>query len=412
MNIVNCHSNWYPTGGDWTYVNLVSKIYAEKGHNVIPFGIRSPKNLIENKYFSKGIIAENILDQSNSYFSKLYSSISDGIYNSDAKNNFLRLMDENHIDVVQVNSIHTTVTLSIFDYKKKYPHVPLVWRMLDYKVVCPNRTLLNNGQVCTKCVSGGASHVISQKCRNNSYSKSIFAYIEYKFIEQKKYYDLVDCFSVQSEFSADVLRKFGVSEKRIRVIKNPIEINHAPPIFDDVKTSDYILYFGRISNEKGVRGLIEAFCNSGLNLKLLIVGDGPDREECKNFASHFQSKSQIFFLGPIWGDELEELIRKSLFVVVPSIWYEVSPYVILQSYKSDIPVLATAIGGIPDIIKEFKTGMTVAPNSTQALIDGLIRMKEFCNVDYIKGSCINYLKENHSTEIYYTQSIDLFKELI
>lgn len=412
MNIVNCHSSWYPTGGDWTYVSLVNKIYAEKGHNVIPFGIKSPKNLTENEYFANGIIAENILDNSTPYFSKLYSSVSDGIYNSDAKNKFLKLMNENQIDVVQVNSIHTTVTLSIFGYKKKYPHVPLVWRMLDYKIICPNRTLLSNGQVCTKCVSGGAAHVISQKCRNNSYSKSIFAYIEHKFIEQKKYYDLVDCFSVQSEFSADMLLKFGVSENRVRLIKNPIEINSASPSIDQNKKSDYILYFGRISKEKGVKNLIEAFCDSGLDLKLLIVGDGPDREDCQNFTSHLQPRSQILFLGSIWGEELEELIRKSLFVVVPSIWYEVSPYVILQSFRNDVPVLATAIGGIPDIIQEFKTGITVSPNSIQALVDGLIRMKEFCNKDYVNGSCINYLKENHSTEIYYEQSMSLFKGLI
>jgi glycosyltransferase involved in cell wall biosynthesis len=409
MNILLCHSHWYKTGGDWTYLSTIIDLYKKNGHSVYEFGLDLKQNEINNKYFVKGIdIAsrdKSYKDQIQFYGQLLYR----GIYNNQAKLQLEKMLDEVDIDVIQLNSIHNTLSLSIIEANKK-KEIPIIWRMLDYKIVCPNRTMLSNGNVCRKCVDGSPVNALINKCKNNSYLKSSFIYIEQQFNIYKKYYDKVDAFMAQSNFSANLLLDFGIPQKKIHIVKNPIscEINIEIKIQSECK---YFLYFGRISEEKGLEELIEAFAISDVELNLKIVGDGPYLNKIQNIVKDKFLLDKVQFFGQVWGDQLEKIIKSAEFVVVPSVWNEVSPYSILQSYRQDVPVLGSDIGGIPDIVIEGTTGMLFNPNSKEDFAKALNKMYLTVKDKIYTNKCINYLLSNHTEKMYYEKTIKIIREL-
>ena len=134
------------------------------------------------------------------------------------------------------------------------------------------------------------------------------------------------------------------------ILRNPYNsIKNIP----NYKNEDYCLYFGRLSNEKGVDVLIKATKMSN-HCKLKIVGNGPHRKYLEKLSS--KNENKIEFLGEIWGNELERLIKNSKFVVCPSIWHENFPYVIIQSQSFGKAVIGSNVGGIPELVDHKISG--------------------------------------------------------
>ena len=134
------------------------------------------------------------------------------------------------------------------------------------------------------------------------------------------------------------------------ILRNPYNSIKNIPNYNN---EDYCLYFGRLSNEKGVDVLIKATKMSN-HCKLKIVGNGPYRKHLEKLSS--KNENKIEFLGEIWGNELERLIKNSKFVVCPSIWHENFPYVIIQSQSFGKPVIGSNVGGIPELVDHKISG--------------------------------------------------------
>ena len=114
-----------------------------------------------------------------------------------------------------------------------------------------------------------------------------------------------------------------------------------------------ITYFGRLSEEKGLSPLIESL--KGINIQLNIVGDGPIREKLELKVKDLHLKN-VHFVGYKTGEQLKDLIKNSMFIVVPSQWYENYPFAILESFAYGKPVVGSRIGGIPELVKDHVTG--------------------------------------------------------
>ena len=136
------------------------------------------------------------------------------------------------------------------------------------------------------------------------------------------------------------------------------------------KKDDYILYYGRISQEKGIEILID---NLPKDINLIIAGKGPLEDKVKN-------KSNINYVGFKTGDELNNLISKAKLTVYPSIWYENCPLSIVESIYLGTPVVATNQGGIPELVKDNVTGLLFDINNPKDLS---IKIKQlFYSTDY------------------------------
>jgi glycosyltransferase involved in cell wall biosynthesis len=410
MNILLANASWYPSGGDWTYIESICKLYESNGHSIIPFAMDDRRNNFNsyNKYFIENI-NYNELNKHKS-FKNSFKVLTSSIYSFDAIKKIKKLLYENPIDIAQLNNIHNIHTPAIISEIKKYK-IPIVWRVLDYKIICPNRTFLSNGIVCEACFKSKYYNCLINKCKKNSYSASLITTIESYFNKLMPFYNNVDMYLFQSQFSRDMFIKYGFDIKKTAIIENPYDCVLPVNDINFLNENRYILYFGRISKEKGIFTLYDAMKQIP-NIKLRVVGDGPELESSISYTLQ-NNIENIEFLGAKWGDELSPYIKNCEFVVVPSEWYEPNPYVILQSFSYWKPVVATNIGGLKDMVIDNVNGKLVKPNDSNDLSNSIIDL--FYNKEKIIDlgkNARNLLETKYNSKNYYKKSMELFDILL
>jgi len=215
-------------------------------------------------------------------------------------------------------------------------------------------------------------------------------------------------FLFQSEFTRDMFVKYGFDREKTCIIENPYETNDINPCFNG---KNYILYFGRLSNEKGIVTLLKAMVDLP-NIALKIVGDGPEYSNYVNYTKKHNIKN-VSFLGPKWNEELEPIIKDCEFVVLPSEWYDPNPLVVLQAYSYGKPVVASDIGGLSDMIIHNSTGLLFKAKDKLELIKNIDYL--YKNKDMISGMGRNarsIVEKKYNPENYYRKTNNLFSSLI
>jgi len=237
----------------------------------------------------------------------------------------------------------------------------------DYKLVCPIYTMFTGGKVCERCVNGGFFWCSLKKCNQNSFWHSFVntteMYLHHKLL---RVYDCVDTFISPSEFLKEELQKAGYTD-RVDCIPNFIWIDEFDPSYswDD----ETIVYFGRLSPEKGLHTLLDAL--TGLEVKCIIIGDGPQKAELVNKAKK-EGLTNVSFISHMPWKDLMPRLKKSLFVVLPSLWFENSPRSVFEAFAHGKIVLGARIGGIPELVLDFQTGLTFNPGDSSDLKEKIV----------------------------------------
>lgn len=407
MNILIANWTWYPSGGDWTYIDSICKLYESRGHQIIPFSVKNEKNFptLYDKYFINGMDYKAL-------YNKVPLNIGiataiNTIYSFEAKKKLRLLLNDTKVDIAQLNNISSYHTPSIIPVLKK-AKIPIVWRILDYRLICPSTTFLSDGKVCEACYKHKYYNCILRRCKKKSLLASIlFAITSYVYYIMP-FYKQVDKFLFQSEFTRDMFVKFGYDVKKTHIIENPYDCKNIQPNYDG---KNYILYFGRLSNEKGIYTLLNAM-KTLPNLKLKIVGDGPEHNSYLNYVVE-NSICNVKFLGPKWDKELEPIIKDCKFVVVPSEWYEPSPYVVLQAFSYGKPVVASNRGGLNDLIIHNENGLFFKAGDSNSLTEKIKFMLQDKNIVHKMGQNARMiLEKKYNPDRYYSDTINVFTNLI
>lgn len=407
MNLLMVNATWYQSGGDWTYIESICNIYESKGIKIIPFAMKDERNFetAYSKYFVEKV-DYNILNKNKTLKNGL-NVLAKSIYSIEAQKKLNSLLSDTKVDIAQLNNIHNVLTPSIIPILKK-KNIPIIWRVLDYKLICPNRTFLSNDRVCEACFKTKYYNCILKKCKKQSILASMVASLESYVYRLLPYYKHVDQFLFQSEFTRDLFVKYGFDPAKAAIIENPYSAESIKPNYCG---NNFILYFGRISSEKGMTTLYEAM-RLIPDIKLKIIGDGTAFYEGVHYVKN-SGLSNIEFLGPMWGKELEVILSECDFVVIPSEWYDPSPYVVLQSYSFGKPVIATRIGGLQDMVIHNHTGKLVEVNnpldlslSISELFENKVLISEFGK------NARDLLLKKYSTSRYYDFTKLIFDQLI
>ncbi len=345
-------------GGSVTAFFETIKMLTQKGHEVAVFSMQDKDNnpTSYSKYFTKHF---DLNEKSNPCKKmKLASKV---LYNFEAKRNLEKLISEEKPDIAHLHNFYHYLSPSIISALKKN-NIPVVMTLHDYKLICPNYKLFSKGKVCEKCKGGKYHHCLSNKCLKNSLSGSFLAMLEAYLHQVIGSYEKVDMFIAPSRFMKNKCMEFGIPEEKIKVIRNPIDIESIGKDIDySLGEKNYFLYYGRLSQEKGVGDLIKAVSELekenllGENI-LHIVGKGPEEENLKNLAKELGVENKVKFLGFRLGKDLMDAVRQAKFVAVPSVWYDNSPMVIAEAQISKKPVLVSDLGGSKESIIEGETG--------------------------------------------------------
>lgn len=378
-------------------INMLEK----KGHRVAVFSTLAKDNYVTpyDKYFietynNKNINIKNIINAFNF------------IYNKKAKANIKELIYKNNINICHLHNIYGRLTTSIIDGLKEM-NVPTVITLHDYKLICPAFLMLNNNKICCKCLYRKYYNCIIYKCHNNNILTSTLYALESYYSNIFNKYNWISYYLCPSIFICNKLKEAGYNDRKIIHIKNfikAIDYNY------NYNTGNYIMYVGRLSKEKGIYTLIKAF--KYITTNLIIVGDGYEKDKYISFAQKMSNKN-IYFIGYKSGEELKNMYLNCAFTILPSECYENSPITILESYAHGKPVIASKIGGIPELIIDHETGLLFEPGNVEDLISKIeYLIKRPLLISKMGENARKYVIENHSEEEHYNRLISIYNNIL
>ena len=401
MKILLVNKFHYLKGGSEKYYFELSELLKENGHEVAFFTMEDERNIKTGckEYFVKPIDLNK--------GSKLKAL--DVIYSKENKKKMEEALDDFKPDIVHLNNFQRQLSASIIEPIKKR-NIPIVFTAHDVQAICPAITMLDNEKnICEKCMSGKYLNCIKKKCNKCSTLKSIIGALEgYYYRKQKIYTKKIDYIITPSEFYRKKFIEDGIPENKIETLHNFIELKD----YDLERTDDgYALYFGRLSKEKGIFNLINAFSKLDKGI-LYIAGEGPEKENIENIIKQNNLQSRIVLLGFLNAEQMKDKIRKCKFVIVPSIWYENCPYSVLETLAIGKPVIGANIGGIPELVINEKSGLIYDYNDIEDLKAKMQLL--FYNQDLTFQLGNNAKKQTiklYSKESYYKEIMQIYKKL-
>jgi glycosyltransferase involved in cell wall biosynthesis len=403
LQINNCH---YRRGGaDVVYLNT-GELLEQYGHEVIYFSQKNPQNLPckDEKYFVEGI------DFFQKSFLQKIISIPRFLYSKTVAEKLEILIRERRPDIAHIHTYKGTLTPSILVILKKYA-IPVVFTLHDYGLLCPHNLFLNGKKnVCTKCLeSNNPLNCVINKCNRNSVIYSSISAFEYYF--HSIFYPFHNYFSQfisVSQFNYDLHSRKEKYKNKLNLLYNFFPAINTVPI--NYKFGDYLLFYGRLSEEKGIITLLKAWKRSNSKSVLKIVGDGPQKEEILQFIKE-QQLTNVQYLGFKQKTELVDIISNASFVIISSEWYENNPLTIIESYAYGKPVIASKIGGIPEIVENGKTGYLFESGNVSELVSVIKKGSNLSGKQYLEMSenAGKFAEKHFVAESHYNKLIEIYQ---
>ena len=399
MKILVVNKFLYNKGGSETYIFNLYEYMKKLGHEVEYFGMEDPNNIAGNsakQYVSGMNFKGNIIKKATYPFKVIYSF--------EAKNKIGKVIRSFKPDVVHLNNYNYQITPSILYEIKKY-NLPVIQTLHDPQLVCPYHRLYNykKKENCEKCANGKFLNCVSQRCIDDSVLKSLIGAAESYIYHKLKTYDMVDCFISPSEFLKQKIFSMNCALTKDKFVVLHNFTNESIMEYNANKKL-YVLYFGRISAEKGIQTLITV-CKNLPHIKFRFIGSGELENELKDICN-------VEFLGFKSGEELKNIIREALFSIYPSEWYENCPMSILESQMYGTPVIGADIGGIPELIDNNIDGLLFRSGDANDLTDKIKYLYE--NNEILKQysqKCIEKTKK-FSIQKYYSNLMHTYNKAI
>ena len=404
MRILLTHKFHRYTGGADVFYLEVGRILEENGHDVAYFSTKSIENVksdfeeyfIDAPDFKKG----SVIAKTNAFLKIPY--------NTSAKKKIAKLVDDFKPDVIHAFGVITHISPSIFDVARK-KKIPLVISLNDYKHICPNYKLFHHNKICEDCKGGKFINAVKNKCCHDSLTFSLASSIEsYVHNWLNIYKKNIDLFLFASDFMAHKTEEFwGKNSFKWAKLVNPFKVSTTS---QNLEKGKYGLYFGRLSEEKGVHLILEAL-KLAPEIPFKIIGDGPELSKLISLKNEYDLKN-LEFLGSKWGKELDDYLNLAKYVVVPSVWHENFPYVILQSFNANVPVIGSNLGGIPELLSANR-GLIFDINSYQSLLNSIKKMNDDGELrTNLTTNARKYLEENFNDTKFYNSIINNYKKIL
>ena len=373
MKILMINKFLYPNGGSETYIFKLGAQLQKMGHEVQYFGMEHEGRIVGNRVEA---YTSNMDFHGGSKLAKLVYPIKT-IYSAEARKKIRLVLDDFQPDVCHLNNFNYQLTPSIIleirKWEKQSGHkCKIIFTAHDYQLVCPNHMCNNPNTLenCEKCLGGHFLNCTKGKCIHGSLTKSAVGTMEATFWKWQGVYKQIDKMICCSHFMKTKLDTNPVFAQKTVAMHNFVD----PVEFKEVQKKDYVLYFGRFSQEKGIATLVQA-AKELPEIPFIFAGSGP-------LEHLLEGVPNIKNVGFQRGEALETLIREARFTVYPSEWYENCPFSVMESQMYGTPVLGANIGGIPELIHVGETGELFESGNIVDLKQKMLQL--WCNENITK----------------------------
>jgi len=387
MNILLLYNRYRYRGGEDTYVYSTISLLRKKGHKVYPF-IKDSRD-----------IKRNILN-----YIKIAISL---FWNFPVEKELDKVIKEFKPDLVYSQNIYPLINPSVYHLFKRYG-IPVVQQVSNYRLFCPKMTLFRDNHVCQDCVNRRFPYPsVIHACYQNSRVASMVFSLAIFFHKVIGTFEIVKHYVFLSKFVKDYHTEH-------RLLKSSKLTDISTPFFGKsnksvVRQGDFFLFVGRLSEEKGILFLLEAFEKIG-DAKLVMVGDGPLK---KKIEGRYGRNMNLKIKGFLSRKKIFRYMAEARAVIVPSYHYDVLPNVLIESYANRTPVIAPDFGVFKFLLKNGRTGLFYRQGDEKDLIKKIIYLSDNPDKSAEMGDCAygEYLRQ-YRPEGHYENLIKVFNKLL
>lgn len=381
MKILIANYRYFVSSGPERYLFNIADRLEREGHQVMPFSIRYTQNhqTPYARYFVSPIGGEDevFFDQHRKSLSAVAKGLSRLVYSREVEHAVARMAEETRPDIAYVLYYLRKLSPSLLVGLKRRD-IPIVVRISDYGMFCPEHHLLRDDAPCTLCQQGSIFNSVKYKCVKGSRILSALDAATTTFHRWRGYFDRIDHFVTTNPFMTEMMVKAGFPASKFTCIPTFTDIDTFTPA-DDGAEKSYLLYVGRLDKPKGVHVLIDAMDRlkrRGLEVPLKIVGGG----HAEGYPAALRKQAAdaglqgIEFAGSVPPDRIPDLMRGAIATIMPAIWYENLPNSVIEAFASGCPVVASDLGSLSHTVTHEVDGLLFRPGDGGDLADKIARL--------------------------------------
>ena len=364
MRILYCNKYDFPFSGTESYLFDLIRRLDERGYETALFSMdHGAPGAFEGRSYRIPYI--NFKDRKAGFLKKARLA-AHALYSLSARRAMRDCIADFAPDLAHIRGIYHHLSPSIL-WELKRQGVPVLYHLNDFKILCPTYNMVAHGETCDLCRAGAFYHVVTKRCYAGARgSAAVLATEAYLHKWLRTYESCVDLFLTPSEFVRAGLMEHGLPAEHIEVLPHFQEL----PGDDQLKQDKgYLLYFGRLSPEKGIDGLLHALVRLP-QIPVIIAGDGPERARLEAL-SHELNLGRVLFVGHVGGEKLKKLIAGCSFSLFPSHAFETLGKSILESYAYAKPVIASDLGSRRELVEHGVTGLLYPAGDRDRLADSI-----------------------------------------
>lgn len=402
MRILFCNKYNFPFSGTEVYLFEAMDLMRSRGHEVALFSMADPRGAPTP--YDHHFLPHVDFKKPSGWFRKIKLA-ANAIYSREAQRRIRAMIAEFRPDVAHIRNIYHHLSPSIL-WELKAQNVPVLYHLNDFKVLCPSYNLVLRGEACEACKGSKFWHAIKAKCYPGWSARMTLVAEAYIHKWLGTYSKCVDCFLAPSEFVRDKFVEHGWDSAKFEVLP------HFQPLKPGAERSAEnapLLYFGRLSPEKGVADLLHAMQRLP-DLRLVIAGDGPERGNLEQLTSELGLRN-VRFTGHMSGADLDRAIAGSRLTVLPSHAYETLGKTILESYAQARAVVATDLGSRRELVQEGKTGLLYKTGDITELTSAIKFLSSNPELADRMGRAGQKLLHRYTPEAHYEALMALYERL-
>jgi len=405
MRILYCNKYNFPFSGTETFLFDLMRRVDERGHATALFSMDHGRggSFPGRSYLMPYI---NFKDPEAGLLRKSWMA-AHALYSPSARRKMRDCLADFAPHVAHIRGIYHHLSPSIL-WELKRQRVPVLYHVNDFKMLCPTYNLVAHGRACDACISGDYYHALTQNCyAGGRHRAAVLAGEAYLHRWLDTYSRCVDLFLAPSQFVRGMLTRAGFPAERIEVLPH---FQTLPAETELIPDKGYVLYFGRLSAEKGLDELLYAMRHLS-HVPLVIAGEGPERARLESLARDLQL-DQVVFVGRVNGKKLENLVKGCSYSIFPSRAYETMGKSILESYAWGRPVIASDLGSRREMVAHGATGLLYSSGDVAELVESMNFLFHRADVAAQMGSeARRRIQNDHSPDRYLDLLTGLYRRL-